>query len=115
MSTSSAAALQSPRGTSRPSGRGNTTSPVARLIGAYTRGAAPPPRISVPDWADAFRQLAKEAGSTSGQWRTSTVEAARGPMLAVTEPGVHVITCMVATQLLKTSFLENVFGYFAHL
>lgn len=36
-------------------------------------------------------------------------------MLAVTEPGVHVITTMVSTQLLKTALLENVFGYFAHL
>lgn len=59
--------------------------------------------------------LAREAGSTSGKWRTSTVEVARGPMLAVTEPGVHTITAMVATQLLKTSLLENTLGYFAHL
>ena len=51
----------------------------------------------------------------SGRWSTATVEAARGPMLAVTEPGVHVITTMVSTQLLKTSLIENVFGYFAHL
>jgi phage terminase large subunit GpA-like protein len=36
-------------------------------------------------------------------------------MLAPTEPGVHVITAMAATQLLKTSLLENVFGYHAHL
>lgn len=36
-------------------------------------------------------------------------------MLAVTEPGVHIITAMVSTQLLKTSLLENVFGFFAHL
>lgn len=36
-------------------------------------------------------------------------------MLAPTEPGVHVVTAMVATQLLKTSLLENVFGFFAHL
>lgn len=75
----------------------------------------PPPRISVPAWADTYRKLAKEAGSTSGNWSTSTVEVARGPMLAVTEPGVHVITTMVSTQLLKTALLENVFGYFAHL
>jgi phage terminase large subunit GpA-like protein len=32
-------------------------------------------------------------------------------MLAVTEPGVHVITAMVATQLLKTSLIENIVGY----
>jgi len=36
-------------------------------------------------------------------------------MLAVTEPGVHVITVMCSTQLMKTALLENVFGYFAHL
>lgn len=82
---------------------------------SWRRGWTPPPRISVPAWADTYRQLAKEAGSTSGRWSTSTVEVARGPMLAVTEPGVHVITVMVSTQLLKTALLENIFGYFAHL
>ncbi|MGT2515633.1 phage terminase large subunit family protein [Sphingomonas panni] len=75
----------------------------------------PPPRISVPEWADKFRKLAKGAGSTSGNWRTSMVEAARGPMLAVTEPGVHVITLMVCTQLMKTALIESVVGYHIHL
>ena len=75
----------------------------------------PPPRISVPQWADDFRKLAREAGSTSGDWETATVEVARGPMLAVTELGVRTISVMVSTQLLKTALLENVFGYFAHL
>ncbi|MHA6236826.1 phage terminase large subunit family protein, partial [Pseudomonas fluorescens group sp. PF-69] len=76
---------------------------------------APPPRISLPAWADKFRKLAPEAGSTSGDWDTSTVEVARGLMLAVTELGVRTISAMVSTQLLKTAFLENVTGYFAHL
>ncbi|MFL9999018.1 phage terminase large subunit family protein, partial [Paraburkholderia sediminicola] len=79
------------------------------------RGWTPPPRLSVPAWADRYRRLAKSSGSTSGHWSTATVEAARGPMLSVTEPGVHVITAMVATQLLKTELLLNVCGYFAHL
>ena len=43
------------------------------------------------------------------------MEIARGPLLAPTEPGVHVVTCMVATQLLKTSVLENIFGFHADL
>lgn len=75
----------------------------------------PPPRISLPDWADKYRKLAKESGSRGGDWDTSTVEAARGPMLAVTEPGVHIITLMACTQLLKTEFINNVFGFHAHL
>lgn len=86
-----------------------------RLLRAARRAWTPPPRISVPEWADRYRKLAKEAGSTSGRWRTSTVEIARGPMLAVTEPGVETITAMSCTQLMKTALLENIFGYFAHL
>lgn len=36
-------------------------------------------------------------------------------MLAVTEPGVHKLSVMVCTQLLKTALIENTLGYFAHL
>ena len=86
-----------------------------RIRRAAQRGFTPPPRISIPEWADRFRQLPREAGNVSGSWRTGRVEVARGPMLAVTEPGVHVITAMVATQLLKTSLIENIVGYHAHL
>lgn len=85
------------------------------LLQSVRKGWTPPPRISVPDWADRYRKLAKEAGSTSGNWETSTVEIARGPMLAATESGVHIITVMCCTQLMKTALLENLFGYFAHL
>jgi phage terminase large subunit GpA-like protein len=99
-------------GSQRPS---SLPDKVARLLAAARKGWTPPPRISIPEWADRFRRLAKEAGSTSGQWHTETVEAARGPMLAVTEPGTHIITVMSCTQLLKTALLENVFGFFAHL
>ncbi|MBK5075101.1 phage terminase large subunit family protein [Budviciaceae bacterium CWB-B4] len=86
-----------------------------RLLSSIRKGWTPPPRISVPDWADRYRKLAKEAGSTSGNWETETVEIARGPMLAATESGVHIITVMCCTQLMKTALLENLFGYFAHL
>lgn len=85
------------------------------LLGAFSHGWTPPPRISVPQWADTYRKLAKEAGSTSGNWETATVEIARGAMLAATESGVHTITVMCCTQLMKTALLENLFGYFAHL
>jgi phage terminase large subunit GpA-like protein len=86
-----------------------------RLARSWRRGLTPPPRISVPDWADRYRKLAPEAGSTSGAWRTKTVEIARGPMLAVTELGVETIAVMVCTQLMKTALIENAVGFFAHL
>jgi phage terminase large subunit GpA-like protein len=71
--------------------------------------------LSVPDWADRFRVKARGAGSTSGRWRTSDVEIARGPMLAPTEPGVREISVMACTQLMKTSVIENTFGQKAHI
>jgi len=86
-----------------------------RLLLNMERALKAPPRISVVKWADQYRQLPRGSGSMSGRWETSAVEIARGPMMAVTEPGVHIITLMTCTQLLKTSLLENVFGYFAHL
>lgn len=74
-----------------------------------------PPRMSVPEWADTYRRLSTSTGAIGGPWRTSRVEVARGPMMAVKESGVRAITLMSCTQLMKTSLIENVIGYHAHL
>jgi phage terminase large subunit GpA-like protein len=71
--------------------------------------------MTLPEWADTYRRLSTQSSNIGGPWRTSRVEVARGPMMAVTERGVRDITCMTCTQLLKTSLLENVIGYFSHL
>lgn len=88
---------------------------VERLELSIRKGWTLPRRISVPQWADDYRKLVKEAGSTSGNWETSTVEIVLRPMLAATESGVHIITVMCCTHLMKTAQLEKFFGYFAHL
>lgn len=75
----------------------------------------PPPRMNVPDWADTYRRLSSSVGAVGGPWQTHRVEVARGPMMAVTEPGVVDITAMSCTQLMKTELMLNTFGYFAHL
>lgn len=90
-----------------------TLTPEAQLERSYRAGWTPPSRMSVVEWADRFRYICAQEGG--GKWYTETVEAGRGPMLAVTEPGVRVLTAMVCTQMLKTSLLLNVFGYLAHL
>jgi phage terminase large subunit GpA-like protein len=74
----------------------------------------PPPRLSLPDWADAHRRLTRASGAVGGTWQTSRVEVARGPMMAVTEPGVRTITLKIATQLLKTEVLLNTVAFLAH-
>jgi phage terminase large subunit GpA-like protein len=83
------------------------------LQAAWRRGLCPPPRLTLVEWADKYRYLSKES-SGGGKFHTSRVEVARGPMLAVTEPGVQTITLKACTQLLKTTFMENVAGFFIH-
>lgn len=75
----------------------------------------PPPRMTVDEWADTYRRLSRSAGSTGGRFRTATVEVARGPMRAASEKGVRKLTVLSATQLMKTTVLENILGYHCHL
>lgn len=58
--------------------------------------------------------LSPESSSTPGRWKTSTVEAARGPMLEATNPRTKVITVMACTQLMKTSIINNIVGFHIH-
>lgn len=88
---------------------------IERLELSIRKGWTLPRRISVPQWAADYRKLVKEAGSTSGNWEKSTVEIVLRPMLAATESGVHIITVMCCTHLMKTVQLEKFFGYFTHL
>ena len=74
----------------------------------------PPPNLSLPEWADDYRYLSSESSSTPGKWLTARVEAARGPMEAVTDPRVHVITVMCCTQFMKTELILNTIGFFTH-
>lgn len=75
---------------------------------------APTPKLNLVEWADNYRYLSPESSSTPGRWKTTNVEAARGPMLAVTDPRVKKITVMGPTQLMKTELLNNIVGYFIH-
>lgn len=75
----------------------------------------PPQAMTLPEWAERYVQLPKSSNPIAGGFRVSRIEVARGPMHAVTEPGVHIITLMVATQLLKTTLLLTTAMRFAHL
>jgi len=86
-----------------------------KLAALKTRIFYPKPTMNLPDWADTHRKLTTATSAVGGAWRTARFEVARGPMMAVTERGVETITCMVATQTLKTELLLNTIGYHAHM
>jgi phage terminase large subunit GpA-like protein len=73
---------------------------------------APPPDMTVSEWADEYRYLSAESSASPGKWRTSTVEYLREPMDMVGNPLVRRITLMTSAQVGKSSFIENVIGFF---
>ena len=70
---------------------------------------APPPKITVSEWADEHRKLSRESSARAGQWVTRPYQ--REPMDAFTDPAVHTIVLMVARQTLKTEAINNCIGY----
>lgn len=75
----------------------------------------PPPAITASEWADTYRIVPSETSAVTGRWDTSMYEVARGPMDAITEPGVRIITGVASAQIFKTSTGETAIGYFMHL
>lgn len=74
----------------------------------FKRSMRPKSNMRVDQCTDRFRKIPSEASANPGDFQVSTYEVARGPMLAVTEKGVTVITVCAATQMMKTTFLESV-------
>lgn len=70
--------------------------------------------LSVDAWADKYRVLAPSVAAMPGAFKTSRIEIARGPMRAMTEPGVTTVTIKSSTQLMKTTVIENLLGYMIH-
>lgn len=75
---------------------------------------APPPDLTVSQWADEFRRLSPEASAEPGRWRTDRAPYQRGMMDAFSEPGIHTVVGMTSAQIGKTEVVLNVMGYFAH-
>ena len=79
------------------------------IVGDVFRGWAPPPKLSVSGWADAYRYLSSESGAAAGKWHTLPFQ--REVFDAFSDPAVHTLVIMSGTQLLKTEVILNCLGY----
>ncbi|GGC70720.1 phage terminase large subunit family protein [Chelatococcus reniformis] len=86
---------------------------VTRLRAARA-ALKPPPDLDLVEWADEFRHIASKNSATPGKWKTSSQPCAFGPMRAVTDPEVHTVTVMAATQVVKSELALNAAFYFIH-
>lgn len=75
---------------------------------------APPPRLTVSEWADQFRRLSGEASSEPGKWSTARAEYQRGIMDAVSDPDVTSIVVKKGSQGGWTEIINNIVGFHIH-
>jgi len=73
---------------------------------------APPPSVTVSEWADKYRKLSPEASSSPGQWRT--VDYQKAVLDAVTDPEIEKVVLMWSSQVGKTELELNIAGYYMH-
>lgn len=83
-----------------------------RLFREIARKVAPPPRLTVSEWADEYRRLSPEASAEPGRWRTSRTPYLRGIMDAANDTNVQTIVVMSSAQVGKTELLLNMIGYY---
>ena len=86
---------------------------AAAVVGAILKLWAPPPRLSLSEWADTYRRTSREASAVVGKWETRPYQ--REPLDAFTDPRVKCIVVMSAVQMLKTELILNAIGYVMHL
>ena len=73
---------------------------------------APPPKLTVSQWADTERRLSPESSSEPGRWVTARAEYQRAMMDAVSDQLVHTIVFMTSSQVGKSEALLNIIGFY---
>lgn len=84
----------------------------AEVVEALRGAIAPPPALTVSQWADAHRELSPKTSGVHGRWRTDLVPYAREPLdcLSAHHP-VSTVVLMWASQVGKTEIGLNWLGY----
>jgi phage terminase large subunit GpA-like protein len=82
---------------------------LAKVVSVW----APPPRLTLSQWADKYRRTSSEASNETGNWVTRPFQ--REPMDEFTNPRTRTVVIMSAVQMLKTEFILNAIGYVIHL
>lgn len=75
------------------------------------RALAPPPRLTVSEWADAHRLLSNKESAEPGPWVTARTPYLRGPMDALGRPGVRKVVIVKPAQVGGSEITRNALGY----
>src|SRR5690349_19600499 len=92
----------------------NPVDTVLSLTRRVAQRVAPPPKLTISEWADRERVLSSESSAEPGRWNTDRAPYQRGIMDTIIEPLIETVVCMMSAQVGKTEFLLNTIGYFIH-
>ena len=82
-----------------------------RLLAKVLAGMTPPDDLPVTDWAEKYRRLSSESSAEPGPWRTDRTPYLREVMDSFTDPRIHHIAMVAASQVGKSEVLNNCIGY----
>lgn len=82
-----------------------------KAIAGAVRNFRPPESLTVDEWADKHRRLSPESSAEAGPWRTKRTPYLREPMRAFTDPKIHKIVMVAASQVGKSELEMNIIGY----
>ena len=85
---------------------------TVQLFREVAKAVAPPPLLTVSEWADSYRRLSAEAAAEPGQWNTDRAPYQRAIMDAVNDAEVEEIVIKSSAQVGKTELILNVIGFF---
>ena len=76
---------------------------------------APPPDMTISEWADEYRRLSSESSAEPGRWRTAKAPYQKEIMDAICDVSIQKVVVMSAAQIGKTDgFILNPIGFFMH-
>lgn len=84
---------------------------IADLRAEVRRLFAPPPRLTVTEWANRFRRLSSESSAEPGMYRSIRAPYQAGIQDCFSDPKVESIVVMSSAQVGKTIVIENCLGY----
>ncbi|MER2031073.1 MAG: phage terminase large subunit family protein [Solibacillus sp.] len=73
---------------------------------------APPPKLTVSQWADSHRVLSKESSAGPGKWNTDRAPYQREIMDSISDPDTAEIVVMSSAQVGKSELINNIIGYY---
>lgn len=82
-----------------------------KLFKKIAKLSAPPPKLTVSQWADENRVLSKESSAEHGRWNTDRAPYQREIMDAINNPDYEEIVVMSSAQVGKSEILNNIIGY----